>query len=145
MIDRDLSGWVVGVPVRAYRVLPVQHVGLLTDARDRFGHPLVIHASPHLGGVVETELAEFCLKARGTPYLVGYPSELDPEEVLERARERLGQPYRFWKSNCEHLVWAAHGLPPDSPQLRMWRERALKVNANPWGLGEQTLLGRVLR
>ena len=48
--------------------------------------------------------------------VIGYLGNLSPQQVLQRARSRIGETWNlFW--NCEHFVKWAHGLRPRSPQL----------------------------
>jgi hypothetical protein len=129
----DLVAWVVAIPV-TYLGLPMRHVGLISDARDPRGMPLVLHSTPHFGGVVETDFERFAKRARGSAYVLGYPGFLSPRDVLARGRAHLGAPYDLWSRNCEHFVYDAHGLPAHSPQLIGWQEVVLSIDPNPWGL-----------
>ena len=56
---------------------------------------------------------------------MGYPSNLAPIEVIRRARLLTGHPYSLLGFNCEHFVRIAHGLRPESPQVRGWALLAL--------------------
>lgn len=110
-------GGVVGVPVQT-RFGRVDHKGIVTDRYGSDGEPTVLHASDLYGRVVETEAEEFVQRAVGPVRFVGYPGALPPDEVLRRARARIGARYRALTANCEHFATGVHGLPPDSPQLR---------------------------
>jgi hypothetical protein len=61
--------------------------------------------------VEETDMAQF---AEGRPvFVVSHADEVhDTEEVLRRARSRLGEDrYHLFDNNCEHLVeWCLHGV-----------------------------------
>ena len=96
----------------------VHHKGIVSDRYGSDGQPMILHASDRFGYVVETEAADFALRATGPVYFVGYAGEVPPDEVLRRARSRLGEKYRLLKNNCEHFVSGVHGLEPTSPQLR---------------------------
>lgn len=84
---------------------------LLADGR-------VLHASKRAGRVLINSLAEFADSRR--IYEEGYPGNLPSEAVVHRARRLIGQPYRLFSDNCEHLVTQAHGLPKQSQQVRKW-------------------------
>jgi len=105
------------IPIKPGTVLKIWlngywHKGiLLPDSR-------VLHASKRAGRVVIDTWAEFTGGRK--VYIDGYPGKLTPEEVIARARRFVGQPYRLFGDNCEHLVTQAHGLPKQSPQLRQW-------------------------
>lgn len=55
--------------------------------------------------------------------LVEYRSSLPRDEIIARARSKIGTRYSFWTWNCEDFVLWAHGIAAASPQ----RERALTV------------------
>jgi hypothetical protein len=95
-------GGVVGVPI-VTRIGRVDHKGVVTD---RYGR------------VVETEASDFAARAVGPVRFVGYLGNLSPDEVLRRARAKIGARYRPLAANCEHFATGVHGLPPESPQLR---------------------------
>jgi hypothetical protein len=76
---------------------------------------MVISGSSRAGDVAEEIWDQF---ASGKQVSVdGYPSKLPPHEVVRRARGLIGALYRLLSFNCEHLIAAAHGLRPASPQL----------------------------
>lgn len=102
-------GTVIGV-----RSGPIEHVGIVTDARVD-GMPAVISNSRSHRGVREESLKRF---ARGRPIRIHKPmSALPGEEVAIRARRMIGRRYDALRFNCEHFVRIAHGLKPRSPQL----------------------------
>ena len=104
-----VSGTIVAVQVG-----PVKHKGLVSD-RTMGGLPMVISNSKKLGCVAEEPWWQF---AEGRLVEVrGYPGRLRPQDVLARARLRLGQPWTL-SFNCEHFVNYAHGLDERSPTLR---------------------------
>lgn len=95
---------------------PVHHVGIVTD-RLAHGEPFVISNSRRAGGVREGPLSVF---SQGKPvFTQELSSSLPLEEVLFRARSRLGDAWDLIGWNCEHFVRHALGLPTKSPQLRV--------------------------
>ena len=93
------------------------HVGVATD-RAVDGWQTVVAACGRHRAVVEQALPAF---ASGHPVRDrGYPGTLPPDEVVWRARRLIGEPYRLFGRNCEHVAALAHGLTPRSPQLRLW-------------------------
>ena len=99
--------------VVAVRVGPFHHVGILTG-------PLgstIISSSRRRGYVAEEAPEDFL---GGLPIeFQGYLGTLAPQEVIARARSRLGAKWDLLTANCEHLVTWAHGLEPRSPQLQL--------------------------
>lgn len=110
-------GGEIGVVV-ATRLGRVDHKGIVSDRYGDDGEPMVLHASNFLGQTVETTATEFVKRAVGPIRFLGYPSYLPPEEVLRRARAKLGEPYKMLSANCEHFTTGVHGLDPVSPQLQ---------------------------
>jgi hypothetical protein len=110
-------GGVVGVPI-VTRIGRVDHKGVVTDRYGSDGEPTILHASDRYGRVVETEASDFAARAVGPVRFVGYLGNLSPDEVLRRARAKIGARYRPLAANCEHFATGVHGLPPESPQLR---------------------------
>jgi hypothetical protein len=102
-------GSVVGVAIG-----PVMHVGIVSYP-SIFGSN-VISSSPRTRQVTEETLFEFANGGRVMD--LGYPGQLAPHVVIERARRKLGEPWNLFTANCEHLVSWAHGLEVTSPQLR---------------------------
>lgn len=47
-------------------------------------------------------------------------SALPREIVLYQARQMLGETYSLLDFNCEHFLYKAFGLTPQSPQLAGW-------------------------
>lgn len=99
----------------AVRVAGVWHEGIVSDRHDADGLPMVVHKSKR--GKVATEEPWRRFAARGARVaLVGYPSILPPELVLERARARIGEPWTAI-DNCQRFTRRAHGVPARSPDL----------------------------
>jgi hypothetical protein len=91
----------------------VRHVGIVTDAWCR-GEQTAISSSFKKRLVIEETLSQF---AAGRPIQVQKPDgRLPPSEIVARAREQLGHPWRLF-DNCEHVAFRAQGLRPRSPQL----------------------------
>jgi Lecithin retinol acyltransferase len=103
-------GSVVSTPI----VLGFRHRGIVSD-RWFCGKPMVISGSARAGAVCEESWDQFA--DGGGVCTDGYPSTLRPDDVVSRARALIGSPYRLLDFNCEHVVAAAHGQTPKSPQL----------------------------
>ncbi|MCG8094859.1 MAG: lecithin retinol acyltransferase family protein [Candidatus Thiodiazotropha endolucinida] len=95
---------------------PITHFGIVSDRAD-FGRPKIISTSKRTGQVAEEKAETFA--NGGKIKLHGYPSQLPPFVVLRKARNKLGTKYDVFNWNCEHFVRWAHGLKPESPQLRV--------------------------
>lgn len=110
-------GCIVSLPV-ATEVGIVKHKGILSDRKGPDGYPMVIHAAKlRSQGVIEAPMTSFFEMARGPLSSEGYPSLLSPKLVLERARSRIGVPWKLL-DNCEHFAAWCHGMPKKSPELR---------------------------
>jgi len=100
------AGDVVRVPK-----FPVWHYGVVTYA-DQWSVE-VTHASPRIGYAATTSWEDF---ADGqTVEVVARPD--DPWDVVERALSWVGEPYRLFTANCEHLVTHARDGRPRSGQV----------------------------
>lgn len=87
----------------------ITHLGIVSE------NATVISASRKSGMVVEQVPHDF---SEGNPIsVIGYLGELSPLEVIERAREKIGEPYDLFRNNCEHFVTWVHGLEVRSPQV----------------------------
>lgn len=106
-----VEGTVVSVSVGPYT-----HYGVVSQIP--FGvDPLIISNSRRLGIVGEESVSDF---ADGKEVsVVGYPGNLAPSVVLERAKSMLGSKYDPVTWNCEHFYKWAHGLKVESPQLQV--------------------------
>ena len=103
-------GSVVSVP--AYLVF--RHKGIVSDRWYR-GKPMVISNSARVGHGAEEPWDLFSSGQQWTDE--GYPGNLPPWQVLERARASLAELYNAFAWNCDMFVSDAHGLVPTSPQL----------------------------
>jgi len=90
------------------------HVGIVSEVTFG-GAPTVISASKQTGRVVEETWATFA--GGGAVRRVGYPGTLPRHAVVAQARAQIGQPWT-WSNNCEHVATRAHGIEPQSGQLR---------------------------
>ncbi len=104
-------GTIVSVPIG-----PLTHFGIVSDQQDT-GFPYIISCSRRTGQVAEETATVF---ANGSKIKVhGYPSQLNPFQVVHRARSKLGTKYDLFKWNCEHFVRWVHDVKPESPQLQI--------------------------
>lgn len=99
----------------------------------------------HGGRIREIPLPEF---HRGRPFeIVTHPGDIDPDEIVARARDRVGEPgYDLLFNNCEHFAtWCATGHHK-SPQVdRVARAAAVGVAVGTTAilLARSGLKGRV--
>lgn len=91
-----------------------RHVGIFAGL-NAHGVPTVISNSGHHGMVIEETLDQF--RAGGDLKVEGYWGTLPPQQVLARARAKLGSKYLLFNWNCEHFARYAHGLKEESPQI----------------------------
>lgn len=111
-------GGLVSVPIRYRNILPIQHVGLVSDRIGSDGQPMILHNSPRYGGVVETNASEFCVGALGRLCWHGpLPKSRPVPEVLDAARAEIGAEYDGLKNNCEHFVTRVSTGEASSPQV----------------------------
>ena len=126
-------GVIVSIPVTT-RVGVVAHKGILADCLGPDKFPTVIHNAKAYGDqVVETTMTDYCRFGLGPVRSEGYPGQLPPEAVLERARSALARPWKL-THNCEHFVGWAHDVPATSPQLRQRLTKAALASAAGAGL-----------
>ncbi len=99
------------------------------------GNGRVIHYAGRLrypeGLVEEVTVAEFC---RGRALAVERSTagmSFDPEEIVRRARSRLGeQGYRVLSNNCEHFCsWCTNGQSRSS-QVERWTALPQRIAAS---------------
>lgn len=76
---------------------------------------MVISNSARIGCVTEEPWTTFA--AGQTVMTEGYPSNLPPYQVLQRARSLVSKQYQLFTWNCDHAVTFAHGLTPSSSQV----------------------------
>lgn len=93
---------------------PSSSCGLATSSLRR-GSATGTSASKQTGRVVEEAWATFA--GGGIVRHVDYPGTLPRHVVIARARAQIGQPWA-WLNNCEHVAARAHGIEPQSGQLR---------------------------
>lgn len=107
------AGTVVGTSRGVY-----SHVGILTQAIPGFERT-VISLNPGKPGlqVLEQTVSAFCA---GAPIsLEKMDGPLQWTSVLLRARSGQHPPYSWLTFNCEHFVRFAHGVLPQSPQVKV--------------------------
>lgn len=96
---------------------PIHHYGVVSDRFGPDGRIMAISGSKVKGIVVEEPIDEF---AGGSPVVFrGYIGGLSRQEVVARARSMIGERWDVLANNCEHVASRAHGLQPQSPQLRV--------------------------
>lgn len=92
-----------------------QHPGIVSD-RTMNSMPMVISNSFRKRGVFEEPWEDF---TNGKEVEIkGYPGNLSPHEVLNRARSKIGTRWNIFFWNCEHFIRWSHGLKSRSPQIR---------------------------
>ena len=107
-------GDVIGTDVRVGPYL-VRHVGIVS-AVDPWRGVFVISNSKKAGMIAEEHLDDFTGGSdwKRHPELRG---RLSSQEVVRRARQRIGDPWRLFGDNCEHFVREVQGLLRESPQV----------------------------
>lgn len=114
-----------GEVIEAWRIL-YWHVGIVSD-RWVDGEQVVLSCSRQQNMVVEESMSKFSL---GFPIQrKAIPSTLNTQEVLKRARSKLGHAYDIFHWNCEHFVYYSLGLEPKSPQLALAAMAAISLLA----------------
>ena len=93
------------------------HPGIVSDQTIN-SMPMVISNSYRKRGVFEESWDEFS-DGRKVETL-GYPGDLSADEVLLRARSKIGTRWNLFTWNCEHFINWSHGLKPRSPQVRTY-------------------------
>lgn len=97
----------------AVRIQGVWHEGLIAGAPGDEART-VVHKSKRTGAVVEEPLEAF--RSGAVVRVMGYPGRLAGDEVLRRARARIGEPWS-WVNNCQRFTRSVHGVPSRSPDL----------------------------
>ena len=90
-----------------------EHWGIV--AADAFGRTTIISNRGLKGGVTE-ELWHEVVGDGQWRIVDNLAVELAAYFIVMRARAKIGTPYDFWTWNCQHLVYWALGLKPQSPQ-----------------------------
>lgn len=105
-----------GQAIRTFRFF-YWHKGIATDQWLN-GEQFVISCSGRAGKVVVEPMSVFTrdMTVERMEQLSGLP----PAMVLRLARQMLGKPYSLVEFNCEHFLYKAFGLVPQSPQLATW-------------------------
>lgn len=88
------------------------HEGLIAGERE--APRTVIHKSKRVGRAVEEPIDAFA--AGATVRIMGYPGRLSSDEVIRRARARIGEPWTILE-NCQRFTRGCHGVPSRSPDL----------------------------
>lgn len=98
----------IGDRVAITKGLGIEHLAIVSDL------DMVIDNSNAKGGVTERTLQEF---ANGKPVRqIPFSSIFSPQEIVERARARIGKPYGWFSQNCEHFVNEVQTGVPKSTQ-----------------------------
>lgn len=116
MLKTAASSLAPGQAIRTSRVF-YWHKGIATDQWLN-GEQLVISCSGSAGKVVLEPMSVFT--AGMTVEAMAQLSALSREIVLDRAYQMLGVAYSVFDFNCEHFIYKAFGLTPQSPQLAGW-------------------------
>lgn len=98
----------------ATRRLLYWHIGIVTERWEN-GEQMVISCSGSQQRVVEERMSVF--RQGASIERRQALSNLSGAQVVMRARAKLGQTYNLLAWNCEHFVYYAFGLNPQSPQL----------------------------
>ena len=94
-----------------------KHPGLVSD-KTLNSIPMIISNSYRLRGVYEEPWEDF---SNGKEVeIVGYPGILSSNEVLDRARSKIGTRWNLFFWNCENFINWSHGLKTRSPQVRAY-------------------------
>jgi len=104
----------------AVRVGTIWHEGIVSDRRDADRLPMVINKSKRSRRVEEEPFRIFAPRWSRTR-VIGYPSRLPRELVLERARARIGEPWSL-EHNCERFCRSVHdrrGRAGRSPTIEL--------------------------
>jgi hypothetical protein len=111
-----------------------EHSGLLTEAIPGYERNVIsLNPGPVDAQVREEPVSVF---ARGKEVFVREtPHVLRPNVVLARARSGQHPLYSLISFNCDHYWRFAHGVKPDSPQLRTWASIGL-VGLLVWGFSK---------
>lgn len=93
----------------------IRHFGIISGF-NKLGDTTIISNSKKLGCVTEETLEKFSGGGRIVAH--GYPSNFSSSNLIVRARQQIGMPYKLFSKNCEHFVRWVHHLKPESPQLQ---------------------------
>lgn len=102
--------------ILAIRHSTYTHFGIVSDKRDAQGKPMIIDNSSAAGAVQERSW--HCAVGARNFTLASFQPRLSANEVLRRAREKIGQKrYCLFRSNCEAFVREVAGLERTSNQV----------------------------
>ena len=90
------------------------------------GEPMIMSISLWKGFATES-LCQF-MGPQGLAE-ASYPSRLQSEQILSRARSVSHRPYDLGRWNCQHFVRFAHGLSVQSPQASAAAKAVLAISA----------------
>lgn len=119
MTNNELASIQPGEVV-AVRIAGVWHEGIADHDRDEHGRPWVWNKSKRTGRVEREAWDDFAGNdihgRRLATIRVGYLGKLSPDEVIGRARARLGEEWTPI-ANCQRFTRACHGVPATSPEI----------------------------
>ena len=101
----------IGDLITVNKALFITHFGIY------IGDGMVIDNSAQHGHVEQRTLEEFA--GQGKAYITPHTSIFSPKEIVVRAKERLGRPYRLLSRNCEHFVTDILFGKPQSKQVAL--------------------------
>lgn len=109
-----------GEIIAARMPLGIEHYGIAT------GYGTVVSSSMRTGMVLEETLEVF---SGGYSIISkGYPSDINPYVVLDKARNSIGKKWHLFTDNCQHFANWCHENK-HSPQLRWFVGATLAVIA----------------
>ena len=114
-----IPGTIVQINFGLYR-----HPGLVSDKIVN-SMPMVISNSYRLRGVYEEPWEDFSNGKKVE--VLGYPGNLSSNEVLNRARSKIGTRWNLFFWNCEHFINWSHGLASRSLQVRAYATCAVTI------------------
>ena len=114
-----IPGTIVQIDFGLYK-----HPGIVSDASVN-SMPMVISNSFRKRGVYEESWEEFSNGKKVE--ILGYPGNLSSNEVLNRAKSKIGTKWNLLFWNCEHFINWSHGLKTRSPQIRAYTAYAVVV------------------
>lgn len=101
----------IGDRIAINKALFITHFGIY------IGDGMVIDNSAQHGRVEQRTLEEFAGQEKA--YIIPHTSMFSPNEIVVRAKEGLGRPYRLLSRNCEHFVTDILFGKPQSKQVAL--------------------------